>query len=99
MQCNLQALIQSRTLHALLKQKYKCGSSCTCTYKHLCAGQVPLSDAEAQALKESRQTSAYQDWLMGTEAIEHETTACQDSGKPLRTVCNTMCSQAASGPP
>ncbi len=49
----------------------------------LCAGQVPLTDAEAQALKDSRQTSASQDWLMGADPIEHETTACQDSGQSL----------------
>ncbi len=91
-----QALIQSSTLHALLTKKYKCGGSFTCTYKHLCAGQVPLTDAEAQALKKSRQTSASQDWLMGAEPIEHETTACQDSGKSLLTVCNTILSQAGS---
>lgn len=59
--------------------------------KHLCAGQVPLTDAEAQALKESRQTSATKDWLMGTEPREHETTACQDSGELLLTVCNFVC--------
>ena len=98
MQCFIQALIQSSTLHALLEKKQKCGGSVTCTYRHLCAGQVPLTDAEAQALKKSRQTSASHDWLMGTDPIEHETTACQESGKSLLTVRNTMLSQAASGP-
>ena len=32
-----------------------------------CAGQVALSSQEAEALKESRQTSATKDWLMDTE--------------------------------
>jgi len=64
----------------IAKKKYRGGGSFTCMYKHLCAGQVPLTDAEAQALKESRQRSASQDWLMGADPIEHETVACQDSG-------------------
>lgn len=51
-------------------------------------GQVPLTDAEAQALKKSRQTSASHDWLMGTDPIEHETTACQESGQ--NGLLNTM---------
>lgn len=33
---------------------------------------------------------------MGAEPIEHETTACQDSGKTLVNVCNTMFSQTRS---
>ncbi len=33
---------------------------------------------------------------MGAEPLEHETTACQDSGKTLLTVCNTMFSQTRS---
>ena len=64
----------------IAKKKYRGGGSFTCMYKHLCAGQVPLTDAEAQALKESRQRSASQDWLMVADPIEHETVACQDSG-------------------
>ena len=32
-----------------------------------CAGQVALSSQEAEALKESRQSSATKDWLMDTE--------------------------------
>lgn len=33
-------------------------------------GQVPLSDSEVEAVKESRQTSAEQDWLMDEKATE-----------------------------
>ena len=91
-----QAMIQSSTWHALLKKKLRCGGSLTCMYKHLCAGQVPLTDAEAQALKKSRQTPASQDWLMGAEPIEREATACQDSGKTLLTLCNTRFAQTRS---
>ncbi len=38
-----------------------------CLSVTLYVGQVPLTSTEAQALKESRQASASQDWLMGTE--------------------------------
>jgi len=96
--CCVQSSADTVQYFACIAKKFRCSGSFTCMYKHLCAGQVPLTDAEAQALKESRQTSASQDWLMGAESIEHETTACQDSGESLLTVCNTMFSQAASGP-
>ena len=43
-------------------------------------GQVPFSSTEAQALKEARQTSNTQDWLLDVEAGDPEDRELQGPG-------------------